>query len=124
MFPNLEVEHLIKQGSNHAPLLTNYKEDSRVTKKYFRFHNFWVEHETFWEVVRRNWSGNFGPDPIFHVHNNLKKVNKALSKWSSDIYGDILKEIATLEEVAKVHELEFEQNPTNGNRKRLQKSTS
>lgn len=64
MFPNLEVAHLIKQGSNQAPLLTHYKEDSRVIKKSFRFHNFWVEYETFWEVVRQNWSGNFGPDSM------------------------------------------------------------
>ena len=87
-FPNLEVAHLIKQGSNHAPLLTHYKEGSRVTK------NFWVEHKTFWEVVRQNWSRNFGPDRMVIVHNNLKKVSKALSKRSSNLYGDTLKQIA------------------------------
>ncbi|XP_060170676.1 uncharacterized protein LOC132601612 [Lycium barbarum] len=68
-FPNLEVEHLIKQGSDHSPLL----------------------------------------------------VGRALSKWSRDTYGDIFKQIATLEEVVHVHEQEFEQNPTGLNRERLQK---
>ncbi|XP_060190710.1 uncharacterized protein LOC132619973 [Lycium barbarum] len=68
-FPNLEVEHLIKQGSDHSPLL----------------------------------------------------VGRALSKWSRDTYGDIFKQIATLEEVVQVHEQEFEQNPTGLNRERLQR---
>ncbi|XP_060190777.1 uncharacterized protein LOC132620077 [Lycium barbarum] len=68
-FPNLEVEHLIKQGSDHSPLL----------------------------------------------------VGRALSKWSRDTYGDIFKQIATLEEVMQVHEQEFEQNPTRLNRERLQR---
>ncbi|XP_059277620.1 uncharacterized protein LOC132031700 [Lycium ferocissimum] len=83
-FPNLEVEHLIKQGSDHAPLLINYKEDSGNIKKSFRFLNFWVENDTFLDVVKQNWVGNF-------------------------------------EEVVKVHEVEFEQNPSNSNRGRLQK---
>ncbi|XP_060210833.1 uncharacterized protein LOC132637818 [Lycium barbarum] len=67
-FPNLEVEHLIKQGSDQSPLL----------------------------------------------------VGRALSKWSRDTYGDIFKQIETLEEVVQVHEQEFEQNPTGLNRERVQ----
>ncbi|XP_060202918.1 uncharacterized protein LOC132631354 [Lycium barbarum] len=49
------------------------------------------------------------------------EVGRALSKWSRDTYGDIFKQIATLEEVVQVHEQEFEQNPTGLNRERLQR---
>ncbi|XP_060190564.1 uncharacterized protein LOC132619785 [Lycium barbarum] len=59
--------------------------------------------------------------PFFNFHNKLKKVGRALSKWSRDTYGDIFKKIATLEEVVQVHEQEFEQNPTGLNRERLQR---
>ncbi|XP_049360162.1 uncharacterized protein LOC125824856 [Solanum verrucosum] len=69
LFPNLEVEHLIKQGSDHSP---------------------------------------------------LKRVSKALSKWSKDSYGDIFRQIDTLAEVVQNHEQEFENNPTSTNRERLQ----
>lgn len=48
-------------------------------------------------------------------------MSRALSKWSRDTYGDIFKQIATLEEIVHVHEQEFELNPTNTNRERLQK---
>lgn len=30
MFPNIEVEDLIKQGSDHTPLLISYKEDGKI----------------------------------------------------------------------------------------------
>ncbi|XP_059310080.1 uncharacterized protein LOC132061248 [Lycium ferocissimum] len=72
-YPNLEVEHLIKQGSDHSPLLISLKQDSRPIKKSFRFLNFWVEHETFQEVVKNNWIANFSADPFFNFHNKLKK---------------------------------------------------
>lgn len=121
MFPNIEVEDLIKQGSDHTPLLISYKEDGKIVKKPFKFLNFWVEQESLLKVVKQYWSGDFGPDPFFKVHNKMKKVSKALAKWSRDTYGDIFKQVTTLEEVVKVNEIEFEQHPTSGNRERLQK---
>ncbi|XP_060210427.1 uncharacterized protein LOC132637337 [Lycium barbarum] len=95
--------------------------DSRPIRKSFRFLNFWVEHESFLDVMKENWVESYGLDPFFNFHNKLKKVGRALSKWSRDTYGDIFKQIATLEEVVQVHEQEFEQNPTGLNRERLQR---
>ncbi|XP_060170934.1 uncharacterized protein LOC132601901 [Lycium barbarum] len=120
-FPNLEVEHLIKQGSDHSPLLVNMRAYSRPIRKSFRFLNFWVEHKSFLDVIKENWVESYGSDPFFNFHNKLKKVGRALSKWSRDTYGDIFKQIATLKEVVQVHEQEFEQNPTGLNRERLQR---
>ncbi|XP_059288678.1 uncharacterized protein LOC132042067 [Lycium ferocissimum] len=51
----------------------------------------------------------------------MKKVSKELTKWSKETFGDIFKQVATLEEVIKVHDAEFEQHPTKVNRERLQK---
>nr|XP_016465610.1 PREDICTED: uncharacterized protein LOC107788444 [Nicotiana tabacum] len=50
----------------------------------------------------------------------LKKLKKALSTWSRATYGDIFQKIASLEEVVLVHERNFEVNPTQMNRQRLQ----
>ncbi|KAG5579489.1 hypothetical protein H5410_050116 [Solanum commersonii] len=82
--------------------------------KSFRFLNFWIEQESFQEVVRQNWSGNFGTDPFYILHNKLEKVSKAISKWSKDTYGDIFRKIATLEEVnisRKLSHMFFLQSP-------------
>ncbi|XP_060177978.1 uncharacterized protein LOC132607915 [Lycium barbarum] len=121
MYPNFEVEHLIKQGSDHSPLMITCSEDRRIIKKIFRLLNFWVEHPTFVEMVRSNWSGYHGSNPFYIFHSKLKNLSKVLSKWSRDTYGDIFRQIDTLVEVVKIHELEFEENPTGTNRERLQK---
>ncbi|XP_060210254.1 uncharacterized protein LOC132637130 [Lycium barbarum] len=121
LYPNFEVEHLIKKGSDHSPLAITTRVDTTPIKKPFKFLNFWVEYETFLDVVKENWQEWHSPDPFFNFHNKLKKVGKALAKWSGDTFGDIFKHIATLEEVVQVHEQEFEQQPTSMNRERLQK---
>ncbi|XP_060216354.1 uncharacterized protein LOC132643852 [Lycium barbarum] len=121
LYPNFEVEHLIKQGSDHSPLLITCKADSRVIRKSFRFLNFWIDHPSFLDVVKNNWNGIHGSDPFYIFHSRLKKLSKVLSKWSRDTYGNIFKQIDTLEEIVKIHEQEFEKNPSGANRERLQK---
>lgn len=40
LFPNLEVEHLIKQGSYHSPLVISIRTETRPIQKAFRVLNF------------------------------------------------------------------------------------
>ncbi|XP_075109126.1 uncharacterized protein LOC142180920 [Nicotiana tabacum] len=51
----------------------------------------------------------------------MEKLKKALSTWSRATFGDIFQKIASLEEVVRVYEAQFEINPTIQNRERLQK---
>lgn len=44
----------------------------------------------------------------------------ALSTWSRATYGDIFQKISNQEEVVLVHEAQFELNPTQLNKERLQ----
>lgn len=116
LFPNLEVEHLTKQGSDLSPLILTTKSEDRPNRKTFRFLIFWVEHETLQKLVEDNWQEVHSSDLLFNFRNKLKKVSRALSKWSRDTYADIFKQIATLEEVVQVHEKKFETHPTKTNR--------
>ncbi|XP_075097952.1 uncharacterized protein LOC142175266 [Nicotiana tabacum] len=59
LFPSIEVEHLIRTGSDHAPLLMNYGKNAAQFLKPFRFLNFWELYETFKDVVRQNWFADF-----------------------------------------------------------------
>ncbi|XP_075100269.1 uncharacterized protein LOC142176434 [Nicotiana tabacum] len=90
-------------------------------KKPFKFLNFWVEHATFKDVVRENWTADFSANPFIIFNHKLKKLKKALSLWSKATFGNIFQKIASMEEVVMVHEAEFEANPTGMNRERLQK---
>ncbi|XP_015159297.1 uncharacterized protein [Solanum tuberosum] len=99
-FPNLEVEHLIIQGSDHYRLILTTRTDMRHIRKSFRFLNFWVEHETFQQVVADNWQESYSSDPFFNFHNKLKKAltekdfkrgYKIIEDWL-DIEEDITRE--------------------------------
>ncbi|XP_070033112.1 uncharacterized protein [Nicotiana tomentosiformis] len=59
LFPRINVEHLIRTGYDHAPLLMTCGEDAAHFIKPFRFLNFWTTHESFNEVVKQNSIADF-----------------------------------------------------------------
>ncbi|KAG5596548.1 hypothetical protein H5410_037780 [Solanum commersonii] len=59
MLPTSEVHHLVRQGSDHAPLhvICNSKEE--VTSKPLKFLNFWTRHPQFQQLIENNWRIDF-----------------------------------------------------------------
>ncbi|XP_019254965.1 PREDICTED: uncharacterized protein LOC109233530 [Nicotiana attenuata] len=122
LLPTIEVEHLIRTGPDHAPLLMTCGEKTTNFVKPFRFLNFWTKHATFKDVVRQNWDADFIGDPFLMFKHKLKTVKAALSKWSKDTFVDIFKQLAILEDIVKVKEMLFEEEPTIENRIVFQKA--
>lgn len=124
MLPTIEVEHLIRTGSDHAPLLMTCGVQTTNFVKPFRFLNFWTKHATFMDVVRQNWEADFIGDQFLMFKQNIKRVKAALSKWNRETFGDIFKQLAILEDIVRVKEMLFEEEPTTENRIVLQKAQS
>ncbi|XP_070041015.1 uncharacterized protein [Nicotiana tomentosiformis] len=122
MFPNIEVEYLIRIGSDHAPLLMAYGDQDLQFVKPFKFLNFWTKHEYFMEVIRQNCMANFTGDPFLMFKQKLKRVNIVLSKWSKLTYGDIFKQLAIIEDMVRMKEMLFKEEPTMENRIILQQA--
>ncbi|XP_075103555.1 uncharacterized protein LOC142178123 [Nicotiana tabacum] len=116
------MEHLIRTGSDHAPLLMICGANTTHLVKPFRFLNFWIKHETFKDVVFQNWVANFIRDPLWIFKQKFRMVKIALSKWSKLAYGDILKQLAIKEDIVKIKEILFEEEPTIDNKIILQKA--
>ncbi|XP_019241256.1 PREDICTED: uncharacterized protein LOC109221250 [Nicotiana attenuata] len=116
LFPTIEVEHLIRVGSDHAPFLMSCGEEAMKFVKPFKFLNFWTKHESFLEVVKQNWIADFIGDPFLMFKRKLKRVKIALSKWSKLTYGDIFKQLAIREDVVRIKEMMFEEDPSTENR--------
>ncbi|XP_070053923.1 uncharacterized protein LOC142173525 [Nicotiana tabacum] len=93
LFSALEVEHLIKYGSDHAPLLLYCNADIVQVKKPFKFLNLWTNHDTFLKVVKENCHTDCMGNPFILFQNMMKNVKKALAAWSKEIFGDIFKQI-------------------------------
>ncbi|XP_075101644.1 uncharacterized protein LOC142177080 [Nicotiana tabacum] len=124
MLPTIEVEHLIRTISDHAPLLMSCRVQTTKFVKPFRFLNFWTKHAIFMDVVRQNWEADFIRDPYLMFKQNIKRVKETLSKWSRETFGGIFKQLAILEDIVRVEEMLFEEEPTTDNRIVLQKAQS
>lgn len=119
IFPNLELEHLIREGSDHAPLHLVCKSDPNHIIKPFRFLNFWIKHKGFMEVVKKNWVINFAGCPFIEMHAKMRNLKSALVEWSKNEFGNIFMKIATLEDIIKVKEAQLEVLPNAVNRAEL-----
>nr|XP_016481277.1 PREDICTED: uncharacterized protein LOC107802319 [Nicotiana tabacum] len=122
LFPTIEAEHLIRTGLDHAPLLMSCGEEAMIFVKPFKFLNFWTKHDSFMEVVKQNWVADFIGDPFLMFKQKLKRVKIALSKWSKLTYGDIFKQLAIREDIVRVKEMLFEEDPSSENRVVLQQA--
>lgn len=111
-FSHTEVEHLPRNGSDHAPLLLNCERNFSNYKRTFRFLNFFIDHEEFKNVVRQNWDTYISPNPFLDFKRNIRKIKKVLTLWSSKIYGDIFQQLIIRDEIARIKEQHFEEFPS------------
>ncbi|KAH0758309.1 hypothetical protein KY290_021802 [Solanum tuberosum] len=76
----------------------------------------------FKEEVKASWSGDYSNDVFLQWKLKLKKTKLALSKWSREQFGDIFKQLLIREEIVKLKEELFEQDPSIANRVVLQQA--
>ncbi|XP_060181254.1 uncharacterized protein LOC132610870 [Lycium barbarum] len=87
-FGNLKVEYLSRTGSDHAPLLLTCGDQEEELSE----------------------------DVFLSFKLKLKKVKIALSKWSKETFGDIFKQLVIREDIVKIKEQLFEEDPSEENR--------
>ncbi|KAG5605224.1 hypothetical protein H5410_026716 [Solanum commersonii] len=108
---NTEVQHLIMEGSNYAPLHVTCSTVHEQILKPFIFLNFWPKHHSFQKTVEDIWKMEATGSPFTVVQTTLKKVKVALVKW-----------MATLEDIVRTKEIQVEINASEENRTTLKKS--
>ncbi|KAG5583445.1 hypothetical protein H5410_054072 [Solanum commersonii] len=106
ILPTSKVHHLIRQGSDHAPLHFICNSEESIIRP-FKFLNFWTKHPKFRKVAHRFW--------------NFKQRSRRCS-WSKETFGNIFNEVQTLEEEIRIKEMQLEINPSPGNRQELSRT--
>ncbi|KAH0679358.1 hypothetical protein KY284_020443 [Solanum tuberosum] len=77
---NVDLEHLARTGSYHAPMLLSCGIQTVHFHKPFRFLNFWSEKEKFKDLIRLSWVDDHSDDVFVNLMNKMKKTKLALSK--------------------------------------------
>jgi len=111
IFPSSKVQHLIRQGSDHAPLHLTCKSEEESIIRPFKFLNFWTKHPKFKTIVEENWKVDFKGSPFLEFQAKVKKVKQALTCWSKETFGDIFQQVQRLEEEIRMKEMQLEINP-------------
>ncbi|KAH0666513.1 hypothetical protein KY285_027719 [Solanum tuberosum] len=122
LYGNLWVQHLARTGSDHAPLQLTCGASKGNIVKPFRFLKFWTEREDFKKVVEQNWVAESSDDIFVQLKQKQKRTKKALAKWSKEKFRDIFKQLAIREEIVKLKEKLFLDDPSPANRSILQKA--
>ncbi|XP_075098876.1 uncharacterized protein LOC142175779 [Nicotiana tabacum] len=92
---NTIVTYLSISFSDHAPLLISAVSTEYV--KYFKFLNILVDHEEYLEKVQQAWLEAIIGNPLYVLHQKIKKVCSTLSAWSRQAFGDIYEELKRFE---------------------------
>lgn len=81
-FSNTDVQALTRSTSDHVPCVV--KISTKIPKSsIFRFENYWVQLEGFFEVVQSVWALDPGfEDPAKCISFKLKHLRKKLLNWS------------------------------------------
>lgn len=112
LYPLVSVRKLVREVSDHNPLLLSTGEDERcaLVNREFRFELSWLKNEEFFTKAKSIWEQNVrADDPIDILNIKLKRIKKYFKGWGSNKFGhsrkrkdEIRKE---LEEIEKLEEM-------------------
>ncbi|XP_075074951.1 uncharacterized protein LOC142162598 [Nicotiana tabacum] len=92
LYSRTTITHLARAYSDHSPPLIQFGNGNESNIKYFKFLNLWIEHAEFQDVVKNIWEEEYLGNPMWTLHQKLKKVSTRLSSWSRETYGDIFED--------------------------------
>ncbi|XP_047267564.1 uncharacterized protein LOC107876494 [Capsicum annuum] len=118
----MELEHLFRSGSDHTSMQIKFSTINEHITKSSRFLNMWLSQKYCMEVIKANQHTQVQGNPFIMFHHKMKQVKNALVKWSMEHFDNIFQEIATLEEINKVKENQFEERPIGANKEGLFKA--
>uniref|UniRef100_A0A453GN12 Endonuclease/exonuclease/phosphatase domain-containing protein n=1 Tax=Aegilops tauschii subsp. strangulata TaxID=200361 RepID=A0A453GN12_AEGTS len=87
LFPLVSIRKLVREISDHNPLLLATGEEGREAPKprEFRFDLSWIKDERFLPLVGKIWArGVFSKDPIDVLNIKLKRFKTYFKGWGSD----------------------------------------
>ncbi len=84
-FPHTLVKPLARSTLDHTPCIVQIGTDIPKAD-IFRFENFWVEHDGFFDLVQSIWQNHgYESNATKNISVKLKALRKGLKKWSKSL---------------------------------------
>ncbi|XP_070032980.1 uncharacterized protein [Nicotiana tomentosiformis] len=116
------VDHHTKIGSDHSFITFKFGYENTEAIKYFKFLNFWTKQGDYNSLIEEIWNKKVEGNPKWILQQNLKALDKGLSKWSREAIGDAFSTVKQLEKNTMELEQIYESNGSDTNRQALHKA--
>lgn len=98
-FQMAKVSHLLKETSDHNPILLSMIEQESRVGRPFRFFNVWSEDSSSVQVVEKAWRGIANRSrESQNIVKKLSRTTKDLQRWNKMHFRNVFKKIKRLEE--------------------------
>jgi hypothetical protein len=92
IFPLTTVYKLVREISDHNPLILDTMKAKAKKNREFRFEKIWVTEDDFLDRVSRSWSKYvLGHNNLGRLQKKLKNVKKSLKGWGANLRGTDIK---------------------------------
>ena len=106
-FDVTKVSHLVRERSDHAPLLIKCGVH-KVCSSAFRFLNVWTKHSCFMGVVQDAWRLSVQARGMLGFFQRLLHVKSSRRAWSRQPFRDIFRALRDAEENLRQQHEEFD----------------
>ncbi|GLT58542.1 hypothetical protein SLA2020_314270 [Shorea laevis] len=106
LFPNAELFHCTRIGSDHCPLLLSLKAIPTFPKRQFRYELKWQLQEGYEAALAQGWTTDRTSSPLFCMASKLSQCRQSLKEWSKMTVGHSRQELEQLQHELQTLQLE------------------
>lgn len=107
-FNSIQITHLNRDQSNHAPLLGSFDNSVGSGGQCFKFQNMWIKHHKFLHVVHDSWSQSIEGSPLHVFAAKLNRLKGVLVIWNKEKFGNTFANIIKAENALQDAEIRLE----------------
>ncbi|MCI01683.1 RNA-directed DNA polymerase (Reverse transcriptase), partial [Trifolium medium] len=80
---------LIKNKSDHFPILLNFQMNSTNYASQFKFLKMWTLHDSCKDLISNCWGTQIIGSPMFILSKKLKLLKEHLKNWNKEVFGNV-----------------------------------
>jgi hypothetical protein len=88
---------LVRNQSDHYPLLLNFTNHNLAFKSSFKFMRMWTLHDNCKDVIAASWNDVVIGCPMYVLNTKLKRLKDKLKIWNKEIFGNVHSQVIDAE---------------------------
>jgi hypothetical protein len=86
---SLDCSTLVRNRSDHYPLLLDFSCQNLSFRSSFKFMRMWSLHETCKDIISDSWNEVVVGCPMYILNTKLKRLKDKLRTWNKEVFGNV-----------------------------------